>query len=121
MQGYLLIMLHFDFWYNLQEIIFSQACVVDLGDGDQFVITGGKDRKGVTNKVTLFTAAETSIPAPSLNTGRRGHGCAKYIGSNQEQVSQHEYQVGYFGPSAHYGHYLGSGGGWWTRWSRSKE
>ena len=101
MQGYLLIMLHFDFWYNLQEIIFSQACVVDLGDGDQFVITGGKDRKGVTNKVTLFTAAEPSIPAPSLNTGRRGHGCAKYIGSNQEQVSQHEYQIGYFGPSAH--------------------
>ena len=121
MQGYLLIMLHFDFWYNLQEIIFSQACVVDLGDGDQFVITGGKDRKGVTNKVTLFTAAGPPIPAPSLNTGRRGHGCAKYIGSNQEQVSQHEYQVGYFGPSAHYGHYLGSGGGWWTRWSRSKE
>ena len=83
------------------ELIFSQACVVDLGDGDQFVITGGMDRKGVTNKVTLFTTAGPPIPAPSLNTGRRGHGCAKYMGSNQEQVSQHEYQIGYFGPSAH--------------------
>ena len=67
-----------------------------------FVITGGKEGNSVTNKVTLFTTAGPPIPAPSLNTGRRGHGCAKYIGSNQEQVSQHEYQIGYFGPSANY-------------------
>ena len=78
---------------------FSKACIVDLGE--MFVITGGKEGNSVTNKVTLFTTAGPPIPAPSLNTGRRGHGCAKYIGSNQEQVSQHEYQIGYFGPSAH--------------------
>ena len=76
---------------------FSKACIVDLGE--MFVITGGKEGNSVTNKVTLFTAAGPPIPAPSLNTGRRGHGCAKYIGSNQEDVRSSLF-CSFFGPSA---------------------
>ena len=64
-----------------------------------FVITGGKEGSSVTNKVTLFTTAGPPKPAPSLNTGRRGHGCAKYIGSNQEDVSSSLF-CNFFGPSA---------------------
>ena len=63
------------------------ACGVEVGDN--FIVTGGmnySDWYHGVNNVTLYSQSGNVTLLASMNTGRRGHGCTKFVTETGDTV-----------------------------------